>query len=120
MTDIQSSMNADRDDRVSSEQKNHSLRWIVVTCLVALPLAGIYFYSKTTDKTVINESNDTFESEKLSTDISETSIPDIPYISPSFDQETTLLSANAEQNIRNHRSASSVPPGTAGQQLPRS
>mgnify|MGYP001260379589 CR=1 FL=1 len=101
MTDIKSSMNADRGDRVSSEQKNHSLRWIVVTCLVALPLAGIYFYTKTTDKTIINESNDTLESEELSTDISETSIPDIPYISPSFDQETTLLSGNADQSIRN-------------------
>ena len=101
MTDIKSSMNADRDDRVSSEEKNHSFRWIVVTCLVALPLAGIYFYTETADNTIINEHNETLESEELSTDISEASIPDIPYISPSFDQETTLLSDNAEQSIRN-------------------
>ena len=40
MTDIKSSMNADRDHRVSSEEKDHSFRWIVITCLVALPLKG--------------------------------------------------------------------------------
>ena len=101
MMDEKSSMNADKADRVSSEETNHSFRWIVLTCLIALTLAGIYFYSNATDNTAINESNETLKSEDSSTDIPKTSAPDIPYIAPSFDQEPAAISADVEHSLPN-------------------
>ena len=101
MTDAKSSMNADREDRVSSEETNHSFRWIVLTCLIVLTLAGIYFYSNATDNTAINESNETLKSEDSSTDIPKTSAPDIPYIAPSFDQEPAAISGDVEHSLPN-------------------
>ncbi|MDG1987241.1 MAG: DUF3014 domain-containing protein [Halieaceae bacterium] len=101
MTDVKSTMNADREDRVSGEETNHSSRWIVLTCLVALTLAGIYFYTNTTDNTAINESNETLKSEDSSTDIPKTSTPNIPYVSPSFDQKQAAISDDVEHGLPN-------------------
>ena len=101
MTDVKSSMNADREDRISSEETKYSFRLIVLTCLVALTLAGIYFYSNSTDNTAINESNETLKSEDSSTDIPKTSTPDIPYVSPSFDQEPAAIRNDVEYSLPN-------------------
>ncbi len=101
MTDVNSSMNADRKDRVSSEETNHSSRWIILTCLVALTLAGIYFYNNATDNTPIDQSDKMLKSEDSSMDISKTSTPDIPYVSPSFDQEPAAISDDAEHGLPN-------------------
>ena len=101
MTDLQSSLNAEQEDRISEEVKSRaSFFWIALTCLLAAISAGIYFYyTNVNNNGVIGESDETITSDELSPDIPETSTPDIPYTPSSFGQDLSPISDDLKNSL---------------------
>ena len=95
MTNLQPSLKANKGDQIFHKEKSRSFFWIILICLLALTIAGIYFYYiNVHSNVVIDESDEILVSEKPSSNILEAPTPDIPYIPSPFVQDQTTTGAN--------------------------